>query len=135
MVSSGANRRLYFPFWISIIVCMEKLCSKCKSAPQVWKGNPWCRECNRKANYERHAKTRYGLTRTQIDEMRENVGYRCEICEREEKTLTRQLHIDHCHESGKIRGMLCVNCNVALGNAKDSIEILELMIRYLRKHK
>ena len=44
-------------------------------------------------------------------------------------------HTDHCHVSGKVRGMLCHHCNIGLGHAKDSIDILRKMIAYLEKHQ
>lgn len=44
-----------------------------------------------------------------------------------------KLHVDHCHQTGKIRGLLCQKCNMALGLLNDSVEILETAIRYLKK--
>lgn len=48
---------------------------------------------------------------------------------------TKHKHIDHCHVTGVVRGVLCVNCNVGLGNFKDNIPVLENAIRYLEAHK
>ena len=64
----------------------------------------------------------------------------CKICNQPEtmissnKTSTKRLAIDHCHDSGKIRGLLCHHCNVSLGGFKDSIELLEAAIKYLKLH-
>lgn len=49
-----------------------------------------------------------------------------------EETNIKRLSIDHCHKTGKIRGLLCSKCNTALGLLKDSIEILEKSIKYLK---
>lgn len=46
-----------------------------------------------------------------------------------------RFHIDHCHSTGKVRGLLCWKCNVMLGNAKDSTQTLNAAIGYLNKHK
>lgn len=46
----------------------------------------------------------------------------------------KRLHLDHCHKTGKIREFLCGSCNHGIGNAKESIEILEAMIEYIKKH-
>lgn len=48
--------------------------------------------------------------------------------------LKRSLHVDHCHKTNKVRGLLCSNCNLGLGSFRDSIELLEIAISYLRKH-
>jgi hypothetical protein len=43
-------------------------------------------------------------------------------------------NVDHCHQTEKTRDLLCTPCNHLLGNAKESIEILETAIQYLRRH-
>lgn len=55
----------------------------------------------------------------------------CQICNK--KDPRRSLAIDHCHKTGIIRGLLCDNCNKALGCFKDSIENLENAIKYLKE--
>ncbi len=56
----------------------------------------------------------------------------CEICETLGSELKYGLVYDHDHQTGFFRGWLCNQCNWALGNAKDNIEILEKMIKYLK---
>ncbi len=64
---------------------------------------------------------------------------KCAICKKEEAYVNHtskrphMLAVDHCHSSGKVRGLLCRNCNVMLGNARDSQKILRSAIRYLDK--
>ncbi len=65
---------------------------------------------------------------------------RCKICGNEETAKTsandpaiRRLSIDHCHSTGKIRGLLCHKCNILIGVASDSIDILHLAIIYLEE--
>jgi hypothetical protein len=43
--------------------------------------------------------------------------------------------VDHCHVTGKIRGILCYNCNMGLGYFKEDIEIMKLALEYLIQHK
>ena len=61
---------------------------------------------------------------------------KCWICGEEEKTTRdgkiRKLSIDHNHETGKVRALLCNNCNFALGLVKEDILILRKMIKYIR---
>lgn len=54
----------------------------------------------------------------------------CAICK---EVCTKALAADHCHVTGKFRGLLCNNCNRGIGHLKDSPELLENAIRYLRK--
>ena len=58
---------------------------------------------------------------------------KCAICEAE---LDNGKHtcVDHCHTTGKIRGLLCTRCNWALGGFKDNPVILHSAIKYLQKH-
>lgn len=53
--------------------------------------------------------------------------HKCAICKKEVK----RMHWDHCHQTGKFREMLCTKCNLMLGQARDSVEILKSAINYL----
>ena len=63
----------------------------------------------------------------------------CKICGLPETAIIRgriaALAVDHCHETGKVRGLLCMNCNRMLGNAKDSTANLLNAIKYLEDHQ
>lgn len=59
----------------------------------------------------------------------------CEICGTLAKDLKKRLSYDHDHQTGKFRGWICLMCNSALGMARDNIEILEEMIKYLIKSR
>jgi Recombination endonuclease VII len=58
----------------------------------------------------------------------------CSIC-REFFKGSKDMHLDHDHETNKLRGLLCHNCNVGLGHFKDKIVLLESAIDYLKKWK
>lgn len=77
--------------------------------------------------YRANMKTRYGLSFEDYSKMFEEQDGKCGCCGDDEK-----LFVDHCHESGKIRGLICRFCNTGLGFAKDDIRRLELMIKYLK---
>lgn len=66
--------------------------------------------------------------------MFENQKGCCAVCQQK---LDQGKHtcVDHCHETGNVRGLLCTNCNVALGHFKDSITLIESAIRYLKGHQ
>ena len=58
--------------------------------------------------------------------------HKCAICSILDTDLDKLLSVDHCHTTGKVRGLLCYNCNLALGNFKDNINSLENAIKYLK---
>lgn len=59
--------------------------------------------------------------------------HRCGICQCTlESSRYNKFAVDHCHKTGTIRGLLCTNCNTALGLLKDSPKRLESALRYLR---
>lgn len=68
----------------------------------------------------------YGLTPDAYEALKRNAGGHCQICKRRAK-----LHVDHDHKTKKVRGMLCMHCNHALGKFKDSTKLLQAAIAYL----
>ncbi|HAG99432.1 MAG TPA: hypothetical protein DDW33_03330 [Ktedonobacter sp.] len=77
-------------------------------------------------------KSKYGLTSQQYDDMFINQMGVCAICG-EAPPKGKQLHVDHSHETGQIRGLLCNQCNHMLGNAEDKVAVLKNAIQYLQK--
>ena len=80
-------------------------------------------------------KRRFGVDQDMYKKILKKQKYLCAIC-RKEESVERQgklisLSIDHCHETGSIRGLLCRRCNVALGLAKDDFDILIKAAKYL----
>lgn len=82
-----------------------------------------------------HLKREYGLTLEEYDEFVKGHGNRCAICARGPEHQQRRLHVDHDHESGKIRGLLCSSCNTGLGQFQDDPELLEEARKYLAAYK
>jgi hypothetical protein len=80
-------------------------------------------------------KGQYGITFEQYRAMVETQGNKCAICEGELSQADTRLkpHIDHCHATNTVRGVLCNLCNVMLGSARDDIQILKRAMRYLCK--
>lgn len=99
-----------------------------------------CRGCAKRYyddNRERHlaakAARAYGLT---VDEYAALMADpRCHACGSDQQQSDgRRLHIDHCHATGRVRGLLCHPCNVALGMANDDRDRLLALIAYLDRH-
>jgi len=74
-----------------------------------------------------------GMTYDIYEELLISQNNSCAICKKEHTDI-KKLHIDHCHNTGKVRGLLCNNCNNGMGKLGDSIERLELVINYLKSH-
>lgn len=94
----------------------------------------YCRECNKARALIYTRIKRYGVTPEMYAEMVKRQGGRCAICGTDQPTRSgrsRQWHVDHNHETGKVRGLLCESCNHGLGRFRDSVFRLESAIRYL----
>ncbi len=80
----------------------------------------------------------YGITPEDFERMHKEQKGRCRICKRtaeEAGGRWPRLHVDHCHTTGKVRGLLCSKCNTGLGMFQDSPERLENAVMYLLKHQ
>jgi len=71
-----------------------------------------------------------GLTAEQHEQDLADANGRCNACGRE-----GPLNRDHCHATGKARGLLCLSCNLILGHAKDDIELLCELVAYLEDYE
>lgn len=80
-------------------------------------------------------KTRYGIDQSGYMQLLESQEYKCAICGRDSREMTYLLHVDHCHTTGVIRGLLCSPCNVYLGYSKDTPEVYLAAIKYIEKTK
>ena len=70
----------------------------------------------------------FNITELEYSEM---AKYGCHSCGKTEEENKRKLSVDHDHSTGKVRGILCTNCNLILGRANDSIGLLKNLIYYL----
>jgi hypothetical protein len=93
-------------------------------------GKTRCFECVERYKAEK-VKSRYGLTTSDVESLLAKQDNRCVIC----KLKLVKKAIDHCHSTGKVRGILCNYCNVGLGQFFDSVERLQGAIAYLTTHK
>jgi hypothetical protein len=81
-----------------------------------------CKDC---INLERRY-TRYGLSKEEYDSILKQQDYKCAICR-----YDKRLDVDHCHSTGKVRGILCNGCNTAIGKLGDTLEGIQRAINYL----
>ena len=123
---------------------IDSLCLLCnRKRVKAWrKKNPELRRlqqlressCDKVYNQRKHLKSTYGITVEEYSKMFNDQKGCCAICGAHQDLFSRRLHVDHCHKTGRIRQLLCMDCNHLLGRAKDDISILNEAISYLMKH-
>lgn len=93
------------------------------------------RQWHSKRHY--YLKYKFGITEEQYNAMLESQKFSCAICGSQQSGDKRssRLAVDHCHETGKVRGLLCSACNKAIGLLRESAENLRSAISYLKKHQ
>jgi hypothetical protein len=90
--------------------------------------NGWCRSCTK----DSALLAKYNLSLNEYNELLRKQDGRCAICSTSDpKGPTSQFCVDHCHKTGRVRGLLCNHCNTGLGKLGDTIESLKKAIRYL----
>jgi len=85
----------------------------------------YCHECRRMSYIARN----HAIPVEQYRAIVVEAGNHCQICKQE-----TTLHLDHCHATGKLRGMLCVRCNTGLGTLQDDPDILRAAITYVERY-
>ena len=76
---------------------------------------------------------KYGISPKDYESMLASQGHRCGICG--SQLQEGKSYVDHCHDTGYVRGILCCQCNWLLGYVKDDTQILKNAIRYLSGNK
>jgi hypothetical protein len=80
---------------------------------------------------DRHLKRKFGISSNDYDLMLASQGEGCAICGATECSSGAALAVDHCHRTGKVRGILCRDCNTSLGKFNDDRNILLKAVEYL----
>ena len=107
-------------------------CTKCGATDwYYYKAVRQCRPCRRawykpEMRARQHRKDRYGLTPDAYEALQQKAAGYCLVCGRSEI-----LYIDHSHETGKVRGLICHKCNVAAGMLSDSSTTALRLAKYL----
>lgn len=105
----------------------QSMCKDCHNA--------YCRDRYHKVHAKRRVfarlKKKYNLEAHEYDRMYKAQKGMCKICGEHQSNLKTKLHVDHCHVTKKVRGLLCFNCNRGLGSFRDNVEWLAQAISYL----
>jgi hypothetical protein len=89
-----------------------------------------CKSCRSERSKAQHVQKKFGISMAERDEMLEAQGGLCAICGGE-----KPAHTDHDHETGQLRGLLCIGCNLGLGQFRDDPSRLRAAARYLDLHR
>lgn len=119
----------------------DGLSSKCKPCSNAWhreyrKQNPGLRERYPPSKYDRHhshIKATYKISKDSYNDMLSSQSGGCAICGGKTPGGRGSFHIDHDHETGVIRGLLCASCNMGIGMLGDNPSRLRLALSYLEK--
>ncbi len=87
----------------------------------------------RKGIVRKAALKRYGLTEESYEQLLKEQNYYCAICPKQKSTTRNNLHIDHDHVTGRVRGLLCSKCNTAIGLLDESLERMNKAVSYLSR--
>lgn len=110
----------------------KKYCKHCGDDLSKVKTDPRSAQCARCRNY----KHRYGIHGGHVNEMLEDQNGKCYLCDKEitKDTSDRKngLNVDHCHETGEVRKLLCLKCNTLIGILESNNIDLERVNMYLQ---
>lgn len=119
-------------------------CANCKEVKSTtgFKGdNTWCSSCMKVVNFRHRLKTRFGIDEEEYNKLLLDADYKCEICRTPVKAFgehsgerTRAC-IDHDHTTLEVRGILCQDCNFAVGLLKDDPQLCLTAAKYLYGRK
>ncbi len=129
----------FFRLYRRSCVRLQSICKEC----QVKSHKDYCertKENRRIWKRRSDLKKKYGISIEQYQEMLVKQEFACAVCKEPEKYSTSAncdpiLAVDHCHSTNKVRGLLCSQCNQGIGKFKDSIELLEAAISYLKDNE
>jgi len=113
-----------------------KICDVCETSFITSFSNR--KRCSRKCTEEFHEKVYkkfiwpYGITLEEYNQMFAEQDGCCKICKRHQSEFKGRLNIDHCHSTGRVRSLLCNQCNQALGLVRENKEVVKNMLEYLK---
>lgn len=108
----------------------RNLCGMCGKRPLI-PTTRYCRICSTRNKTYRWPEESRKAALIAVGNFKE----RCDACGRKDSGYCRDWNLDHDHKTMKFRGILCMGCNAALGQVKDSIKTLNCLIKYLKRAK
>lgn len=110
-----------------------KVREKKLAANKVWMQEN--KEYRQHYSWELLLKNKYNITVKDYNLLFKNQNGACAICGLHQSNFEKRLYVDHNHNTEVVRALLCVNCNMLIGHAREDIEVLNKAINYLKKHE
>lgn len=115
---------------------LRSACKECRSNDlKKWndkiRNNPELRVKYRESARLKKIERVFGIAASDFNRMFEEQKGCCAICNKHQSELKKSLAVDHCHRTGKVRSLLCGNCNTTLGLVGENLVVLQTMIEYL----
>ena len=104
--------------------------NRCKECSKAYQKTPEGKASSRNARMKRH----YGIDQARYEQMLAAQGGKCAICPATEPGGNGRWHVDHDHDTGEVRGLLCYRCNVGIGHLRHSPAIMLSAVKYVTKH-
>lgn len=124
-----------FHFTANKIKSRRRVCKACQHKRQAERGLiPEVRAKRRLTGYKTKLRNTYGMTYEDYLAMLEAQDGLCKICSRklDPESVNDAPHVDHCHKTGRVRGILCFRCNTGLGKFGDDAILLQRAAKYLK---
>ena len=109
----------------------NKTSSYCKPCIKIYQDTR--KEVTKEKSRDWHLKRKFGITQEDYKKILEEQNSLCAICGADHYKEKKGLYVDHNHETGEIRGLLCNNCNCGIGYLKDDVKLLNKAIKYISK--
>lgn len=114
--------------------CLHSYCKECMlEYSKQWVESKGGIEYSREVHYQ----STYGISYQHVLDLIKNQDGKCALCEAKVSLhrgggFKHKAHVDHCHTTNKIRGILCGNCNTALGKLGDDVKSIQKVLEYLK---
>lgn len=126
-----------------------KTCTRCGEAKNITDFRPerkyrgghrsFCRPCDAEVNKDWKLRNQYGIGLSEYRRILEHQGGCCALCRKPETMVIKgkvaDLAVDHCHDTGVVRGLLCQNCNQGIGKLQDSPDLLRRAASYIESFR
>ena len=109
----------------------KKPLGKCKLCVKEYSKNHHLKNLNKRKNQK--LQKSYGISLSEKLNMLKKQNNKCEICKMKFNEIS-DAHVDHCHITKKVRGLLCTKCNPGIGFFEDSLDKLKSALKYLQKY-
>jgi hypothetical protein len=115
------------------VVCKKCLKNTVRNSEKCINKKKICKTCSQRTRKKVEIKSKFRLPIEVYEDMLIAQLGVCAICkQRESVKIKKSLAVDHCHTTGKIRGLLCSRCNIGLGYFRDNEKYLQSAIDYLK---